>query len=288
MQIANETALDVMAVPGYDRDGRESVTIIAKGTFSLALGCEPEPVDAAERLPIAMADEHWGEPGTSAVKYEAELAPEKPFADLVLLGHAYEPRGRPTKKATLSFRVGRFGATATVSSSEAMDAIPLHFLERPTGGVPWLRTARPKSGFGFYPKQCEPRVAYAGTYDEKWQDERAPFLPDDFDPRFFQVGFPELICDSYLRGGERIEIRGAAPGRPIETVVPRWTIEVDAYLEREQRKFDANLDTLVALPDQRKLALIWRALVPIGGAPSAVRGFRIRETSGALGAGARR
>jgi hypothetical protein len=276
MQIANETSLEVMAVPGYDRDGRESITIIAKGTFALVSGGEPEPVAAAERLPIALADEHWGEPGSSAVKYESELAPHKPFADLVLLGHGFDPRGRPTKKASVSFRVGRFGQTATVSSPEAMDAIPLHYLERPTGGVPWLRSARPKGGFGFFPKQCEPRVGHAGTYDEKWQDERAPFLPADFDPRFFQVGFPELICDSYLRGGERIEIRGAAPGRAIETVVPRWTVEVDAYLERSEQKLTANLDTLVALPDERKLALVWRAFALIGGAPCAVRGFRVR------------
>jgi hypothetical protein len=280
MQIANETPLEVMAVPGYDRVGRESITIVAKGTFALEGGREPEPVDPAERLPIALSDEHWGEPGTSAVKYESELAPEKPTADLVLLGHGYDPRGRATKKASVSFRVGRFGAEATVSSAEALDAIPLHFLERPTGGVPWLRAARPKAGFGFFPKQCEPRVRYAGTYDETWQDERAPFLPEDFDPRFFQVAFPELVCDSYLRGGERIEIRGATPGRPIEAVVPRWAIEIDAYLERAERTLTANLDTLVALPDERKLALIWRAFVPIGGAPCGVRGFRVRGVRG--------
>jgi hypothetical protein len=276
MQIENETPFDVIAVPGYDPDGREAVTVVAKGTFSIADGRDPEPLGPEDRLPIAMADEYWGVPAASPVKVESDLAPFKPFADLVLVGHGFDPRGRATKKASVSFSVGRWSKSATVSSSEAMDAIPLHHLERLSGGVPWLRTARPRSGFGFYPKQCEPRIAFAGTYDEKWRKERSPFLPEDFDFRFFQVGFPDLVCDSYLRGGEPIRIRGAAPGQPIETRVPAIAVEVEAFLERTEQKLTANLDTLVALPDEHKLVLVWRAFTLIGGAAAGVRGFRIR------------
>ena len=47
-----------------------------------------------------------------------------------------------------------------------------------------------------------PRRAFAGTYDERWQRARAPYLPDDFDPRFFQCAAPEFAFDRYLQAGE--------------------------------------------------------------------------------------
>jgi hypothetical protein len=280
MQIENETPCEVMAVPGYDRDGREAVTIIVKGTFALLNGRMPEPLPPPDRLPIVMADEYWGEPGASPVKCESELAPYKPSADLVLLGHAYAARGRRAKIGRVAFSVGRWGKKARVSSSEAMERIPLYFLERIRGGPKWLRAKRPKDGFGFYPKQCKPRVRFAGTYDDKWRDDRSPFLPADFDFRFFQVAFPGLICDSYLRGGEPIHLGGVTPNGCLDSVLPRFEVDVEVFLDDREEKVPPKLDTLVALPDEGKLVLIWRSLVAIKGSLSRVRGFRIQASQG--------
>ncbi|MGH2958265.1 MAG: DUF2169 family type VI secretion system accessory protein, partial [Solirubrobacterales bacterium] len=57
----------------------------------------------------------------------------------------------------------------------------------------------------------EPRRSHAGTYDERWQRRHAPYLPQDFDPRFFQVAPPDLVTRGHLRGDEEIEVRGATP-----------------------------------------------------------------------------
>ena len=35
-----------------------------------------------------------------------------------------------------------------------------------------------------------PRRAWAGTYDDAWRISRAPYLPADFDARFFQLYSP--------------------------------------------------------------------------------------------------
>jgi hypothetical protein len=277
MQVENDTPCEAMALPGYDKDGREIVTVIAKGTFSLVNGQVPEPLGLDDRLPIVMADEYWGEPGRSPVKSESEIAPHKVAADLILLGHAYPPKGCRAKSAKAEFAVGRWRKKATVKSPEAMERIPLHFLERMRGGPKWLRARKPSSGFGFYPKQCKPRLGYGGTYDERWQKERAPFLPSDFDYRFFQCAFPGLICDSYLRGGERIHARGVSTGGRLDSVVPQFRVEVEAFLEDRQEAPQMNLDTLIAMPDEEKLVLIWRSLVVVDGSPATVRGFRIRE-----------
>ncbi len=73
-----------------------------------------------------------------------------------------------------------------------------------------------------------PRRAYAGTYDANWQKQRAPYLPDDFDPRFLQCAAPELTFDRYLEGGEPVEIHGASNTGPIGFTLPtaRPIIEV--------------------------------------------------------------
>ena len=51
----------------------------------------------------------------------------------------------------------------------------------PPGG-----TGPPPAGFGVVASYWMPRLKFAGTYDEKWQKERFPLLPEDFDERFFQ------------------------------------------------------------------------------------------------------
>ena len=280
MQIENEARCEILVLPGYDGDGRESVTVLAKGTYSLEHGETPEPLGPEDRLPFVMADEFWGEPGASAVKYEAEVAPFKPFADLVLLGHAYDPRGRATKGVNVEFEVDGNRHAAKVTSSEALDAIPLHFLERPSGGPNWLRTNRPRSGFGFYPKNFRPRVDYAGTYDEAWESERSPFLPEDFDYRFFQSAFPSLIRSRYLAGGESLRIVGACDRGRIDSAVPRIGIDVEVFQDADEQRHPAHLDTLVALPDLGKLVMIWRLMLVTGRPPSTLRGFRIRERIG--------
>ena len=55
----------------------------------------------------------------------------------------------------------------------------------------------------------------AGTYDEAWQNTRAPRLPTDFDPRFHNAAPPELIAAGGLRGDEDVVVVGA-------TAAPRW------------------------------------------------------------------
>ena len=90
---------------------------------------------------------------------------------------------------------------------------------------------------------------------------------------------PGLLCDSYLKGGERIHAKGVTPGGQLETVVPAVAVEVETFLEDRVETAQVNLDTVVVMPDRGWLSLTWRSLVATSCAPSAVRGFRIRESS---------
>ena len=106
-----------------------------------------------------------------------------------------------------------------------------------------------------------PRRAYAGTYDERWQRARAPYLPDDFDPRFFQCAAREFAFDRYLQGGEEVQVTGVTPDGPIEFSVPNARLTVAVTIGGATQEPAANLETLSIEPDENRACFTWRASV---------------------------
>lgn len=86
-------------------------------------------------------------------------------------------------------------------SERALTGMPLPNLEDPKHLIDSPKDRPPPAGFGYIHPHWEPRWRYAGTYDEHWKKNRAPYLPTDFDPRFNQAAHPDLSADSYLQGG---------------------------------------------------------------------------------------
>ena len=107
-----------------------------------------------------------------------------------------------------------------------------------------------------------PRRGYAGTYDEKWQRKRAPYLPFDFDARFLQCAAPEMTFERYLQGTEPVEVRGATPDAPISFTLPVANLQVDVKVAGATEHPTANLETVLIEPDENRLCLTWRAAVP--------------------------
>jgi hypothetical protein len=104
-----------------------------------------------------------------------------------------------------------------------------------------------------------PRRSYAGTYDEVWAKKRVPYLPADFDPRFFQSAHPDLISTGYLEGGERVEIIGASPGGRFQFALPVCSLNMIFHLDGKEYRHVPNLDTVVFQPDEGRFWMIWRA-----------------------------
>ncbi len=98
------------------------------------------------------------------------------------------------------------GGIAT--STKALLAQPVPGIFYPTEDwgikVKHLRVA----GFGPLPPFFSDRYRYAGTFDEQWQQNRRPILPEDFDRRFYQCAPFDQQCQGYLQGGERIMLSG--------------------------------------------------------------------------------
>ncbi|MHB8079759.1 MAG: DUF2169 family type VI secretion system accessory protein [Candidatus Krumholzibacteriia bacterium] len=105
MKIVNETPFLAEALPFPWPDGRAALTIILKGTFTIRPDERAEP--AAEQLPILFADAPL-DPENPALgaRFEADVVPFKPRADIVLVGKAHAPPRKLARALDASLRVG--------------------------------------------------------------------------------------------------------------------------------------------------------------------------------------
>jgi hypothetical protein len=140
---------------------------------------------------------------------------------------------------------------------------PEKLLRRPTNKPPL-------AGFGFIARNWQPRCSYAGTYDQDWMDERFPFLPLDFDDRYFQ-GAPEDQTCSHLQGGEHVKLTNLTPEGLLEFSLPILTVPVKLIYKTHQEDIYTICDTVIIEPDARRCILVWRASTCVKGKPTNLR-----------------
>lgn len=145
-------------------------------------------------------------------------------------------------------------------SAAEMDGMALPNLEDP-GSLIQQYTDKPEPGcFAMSSASWQPRLAYVGTYDDAWQEQRAPYLPDDFDLRFFNMAHKNLIYPGYLRGGEAVHIAGMHPAGNLSFNLPRINLVSCVSMQNKDEKSPLfNLETLMIEPNELKLSMVWRA-----------------------------
>lgn len=131
------------------------------------------------------------------------------------------------------------------------------------------------AGFGVIGPNWSPRVDYAGTYDSNWAEMRAPYLPLDFDHRFFNCASPGLIYLGYIRGGEPVVISGMHPKGPLQFALPKINLLARASINGQLIPMAFNIETLVLEPNELALTITWRSQVPIGKALHKVTGVEV-------------
>ena len=118
------------------------------------------------------------------------------------------------------------------------------------------------AGFGFISRNWVPRVQYAGTYDEKWQQERFPLLPYDFDLMFFNGASPDLIVTPHLRGGESVSVVNASYDGLLGFKLPERRFDISLWIKGKESVAVPLLDTVIIEPDEKRVLLTWRASAP--------------------------
>jgi hypothetical protein len=128
-------------------------------------------------------------------------------------------------------------------------------------------------GVGFTSPHWQPRAKLAGTFDERWQRERAPLLPMDFDRRHFNAASSGLVSREYLRGAEPVSMRGVTASGSLDFALPQVSpAPVSVELQRGQAlTLPLALDTVIIEPDEMRLMLLWRAHAPLPTGPLDVR-----------------
>ncbi|WP_052518717.1 DUF2169 family type VI secretion system accessory protein [Archangium violaceum] len=165
-----------------------------------------------------------------------------------------------------------------------IEGTPLPNLERPGQTISSPRDRPEPIGLGHVGRAWAHRIAYAGTYDARWRDERAPFLPSDFDPRYFQSA-PTDQQFPHFHGGERIRCIHMAAEPVVQYVIPSLRVPVRFHFADREVEQMGVLDTVILEPHLSLAMLVWRARVPIGKKLNALReisvGEQPRSTSGA-------
>ena len=294
-----------------NKDGIDTLYVVVKGTFTLF----PEVAIAPAQVPPVLADEYWGEPGESSLKYTSELHVGKSGTDVVLKGSAWASGGRAheqivtltaaeRKKSVHVFGDRTWSGAGKPSSPASFESMPLVY-ERAFGGTvrdandpgrvkaeernpvglgfrgPRSQSAMigqklpnledpakllasagdmaPPACFAFVAPSWMPRRMHGGTYDQSWQKKRAPYLPADFQPRFFNAACPEMIFDRFLVGGELISLVGASRQGPFRFALPRYAPRVDVKIAGRNETPPPRLETVLLEPDDNRLSISWRA-----------------------------
>ena len=147
-------------------------------------------------------------------------------------------------------------------SLSEMKGVPLPNLEDPARSLRRPGSSASPAGFGFIALTWEPRIGHAGTYDETWRKTRAPFLPVDFDPRFFNAAHPDLVCTRHLVGGESVTATNVWCEGPLSFDLPVCEFDLSVSIRGETSHPPLFLETVTIEPDDSRLCMLWRATTP--------------------------
>jgi hypothetical protein len=322
MQISmNTTGMAAGLSVATDKEGRDHCVVVIKGTYE----ADPrgELTLSQEQQPLVYADEHYGDPEMTCIRYECDFAPEKPFAEVIVVGKAVAPDGKPVSRLSVRLEVQRRVKQVTVTGDRrwlrtsdsvepsrampftempltferafggeddslgpgkasvelrnlhgvgfnphrpraALEGQPLPNLEHPAQLISAPRQRPDPIGLGVLGRGYAQRVEFAGTYDQHWLDEVCPFLPSDFDPRYF-MSAPSDQWFPQFRGGEIIRCLHMAEQRVVQYTLPELAVPVHFKFDhRDDTDTTAKLDTVIVEPHLSRAILCWRISIPLG------------------------
>lgn len=299
-QVKNQTPYAVKGSWIRNWQGEEVWTTVLKATWDIL----PEgttilstPQSSVNTGPVFLDDGR-------TLLYDTDFGPAKTATDIVLNGHAHAPHGKMVSVLPVGLNVGNVTRLARVYGERIWDGkqyshpapfsrMPLSYNKMNRGSyfpacmsdfnpVGVCVEAVPETGisalpniefygdnltpgFGALPRQWPGRSQFAGTYDENWQRNRAPLLPEDLDERHWQCAPPAQYAGGMLKGGEVVRLGNLTPhgyGRngllifALPRIVPVFRTQ---FYDGSVRFHRAKLHTVIIEPDFPRVSLVWHS-----------------------------
>jgi hypothetical protein len=122
---------------------------------------------------------------------------------------------------------------------------------------------RPKpAGFGAVASYWTPRKELAGTYDDKWQKERFPLFPEDFDERFYQCAPGDQQIEGFLKGGEPVYLVNLTADGKLFFRLPEVYLKFMTFFGEKEVEHSAKLSTVIIEPDYPRVIMVWHTSLP--------------------------
>lgn len=209
----------------------------------------PQPV-ASIPLDYRLA---FGGSFTAPLAHQPNVSPESVYKGDNPAGCGWLPDRRSLKAVS---RQARRALNAMLDDIKELNAPQI---EHPLRLVTHPHKRIAAEGFGPIARWCATRLKHAGTYDERWQAERYPLLPTDFNPAYFQSAHPDLICRPYLCGEEVFALAGLLPQGMLTQRLPGEYVLATLTLD-SGRKHAGRLvlDTVGIDLDEQQVTLVWR------------------------------
>ncbi len=113
MLLRNFTPFPPLHFESRDEKQNDFGVVVLRGTFAIAAGRRLRLVP--EQQPLVMADEYFGEPGQSSLRFESSIAPYKARTDVLITADAWSPSGGPEQSWVAGAQFGDVEKWITVT-----------------------------------------------------------------------------------------------------------------------------------------------------------------------------
>lgn len=137
-------------------------------------------------------------------------------------------------------------------------------------------------GFGAIARHWQPRAGFGGTFDAAWEKTRAPILPADFDPRFYNSASADQTVAGHLKGGEPIELVGFFPEGPVDFRLPQVIFTARTRFRGQRIESRFALARVEIDLDSARLSMVWTTHVDCNGDDAGIEKttLRVKQMAG--------
>jgi hypothetical protein len=188
--------------------------------------------------------------------------------------------GGATDDAFVVERRNPAGRGVAKNAADLVDT-PAPQIEHPAHPITSAADRPDPVGFGPIPSHWLPRADRAGTFDDRWCEDRMPLLPVDFDARHYNVAHPSLLAEAPLVAGDVVATLGLTPRGLWRVELPDLGVRLDArYDHGERLSVCPGIDTVVLEPSFGRVTLAGRKAFVKGRGKMKLRELRAQMIAG--------